>query len=502
VIRRAGVVLVTTLVASACVEALTRRIDGYKVWSWRLQRIRYAQPTDTPDRQYLESIPLATGVDRAWYEQAPPPIPRLPMPAAMQARFEANKTNPYNAFMVWNADYLRFNVCESDDHGVSTFGNYRDFLVYDPPAGGGPYPTYRHVPRLGPPGMFVANSFGWRGPDLSVARPPNTIRIAFVGASTTIDPYYLPYSHIELVGHWLNEWAAAKALPIRFEVINAARTGIDSPSIREIVRQEVLAVDPELIVYYEGANNFAPGMALRLPDTLPKAPKATFHVRGKAEEYSAVAARLYDAALKRTGRGGYEPPKPAYAPKWIDGVSEDAPDSDAPRLPMEMQLIARNLAVAQAAAASNGTELAIASFVWMVYPGMRLDLTRHLVLFRYLNESYFPSTYAHMRRMADFQNRVFRGWAQKHGAIYLPMDETFPRNPDLFDDAIHMTERGLRLQAWIYLQQLVPIIQSRIDSRQWPKRPAASPVSAAWATTPPRTVSRASILASCPRTVH
>jgi hypothetical protein len=169
---------------------------------------------------------------------------------------------------------------------------------------------------------------------------------------------------------------------------------------------------------------------------------------------------------------------------------------------MELQLIARNLTTVRDAAARNGTELAIASFVWMVYPGMRLDLTRHLILFRYLNESYFPATYAHMRRMADFQNRVFRAFAGKHGAIYLPMDETFPRNPDLFGDAIHMTERGLRLQAWIYLQQLLPIIQSRIDSHQWPKQPAASPVSAAWAATPPRTLSRASILASCPKTVH
>ena len=52
-----------------------------------------------------------------------------------------------------------------------------------------------------------------------------------------------------------------------------------------------------------------------------------------------------------------------------------------------------------------------------------------------------------IRRMADFQNLVFRTYARKHGLTYLPMDEAFPHDPDLFGDAIHMTQRGLRLRA-------------------------------------------------------
>ncbi|HXD75873.1 MAG TPA: hypothetical protein VN628_19140, partial [Vicinamibacterales bacterium] len=467
------------------------------VFSVRLERVRYTPPTTTPDRQYLDGIPLAAGVDASWYEQNPPEIPRIRMSPDDEARFNANNQNPYFAFRIWNSAFVRMRACESPDHGHSAFGDQNAFLVFDSPEDQ-PYPSYRHMPHVSPPGWFVVNSFGWRGPDLTVARPPATIRIAFVGSSTTIDPYYQPFSHIELVGLWLNEWASARKLPYRFEVINAARTGIDSWSIREVVRQEVLSVDPDLIVYYEGANDFAPGKAMRLPEALPLAPKATFSSRGKAEEFSAIAVRVYDLGLKLRGIGGYEPRKPNYPFKWIDGISESSPDISKPRLPMDQQVIVDNLKLIQAAAAANGTDLGIASFVWMVYPGMRLDLSKHLVLFRYLNETYFPATYAHMRRMADFQNRVFRAFVNAYGLTYLPMDETYPRDPDLFGDAIHMTERGQRLQAWIYLQELIPIIQARIDAHRWPKAPAATPVSAAWATTPPHTVSLAQVIESCP----
>jgi len=499
--RRAGVVLLSTLGAVACAEAAARAVDGDALVSLRLRRVRDSQPSGTPDRQYLPQIPLASGVSASWYEEDPPQIPRIPMTSDIAARYSANSGNPYNAFMIWNAVYVRQRLCSSADNGVSAFGDLRDFLMFDPPDGQ-PYPTSRHMPRVSPPAWFVSNSFGWRGPDLSVARPSNVIRIAFVGASTTVDPYYARFSHIELVGHWLNEWALARHLPYRFEVLNAARTGVDSNSIREIVRQEVLAADPDLILYYEGADDFAPGKALRLPESIPAAPAATFHTRAAVEEYSALAGRAFDAMLKWTGRGGFEPQKPQYPFKWIDGVDEHAPDISKPLLPMDQQVIVRNLEAIQAAAAANGTEIALASFVWMVYPGMRLDLARHLVLFRYLNETYWPVSYAHIRRMADFQNRVFQAVARVHGLTYLPMDETYPRDPDLFGDAIHMTERGQRLQAWLYLQELVPLIESRISAHRWPKPPSPSPVSAEWRTRPPRVESRAALLASCSPAVH
>jgi hypothetical protein len=44
-----------------------------------------------------------------------------------------------------------------------------------------------------------------------------------------------------------------------------------------------------------------------------------------------------------------------------------------------------------------------------------------------------------------------------------------PLDPDLFSDAIHPTEAGMRLMAWIVLQELVPIVDQRLASGAWPK---------------------------------
>jgi hypothetical protein len=107
-----------------------------------------------------------------------------------------------------------------------------------------------------------------------------------------------------------------------------------------------------------------------------------------------------------------------------------------------------------------------------------------------------------MHRMAAFENAVFRSYARTYGLAYLPMAESFPHDPDLFGDAIHLTERGLRLQAWLFLQQLVPIIEARIASHAWPKAPSPNRPPADWATQTPQLVSRASVLESCQATVH
>jgi hypothetical protein len=489
---RLAAAVAAALVAVVTAEAIARWLDGYAIFSVALRRIRYeyAQPSETPDRQYLP-VSLASGVNAAWYEQDPPPIAPYPVSPEIQARSRAYPTDNYAPFFWWNAAYVRGMVCTGQ-----SVADLDDFYTFEP-VDGQPWPTFRSLPHVNPPGWFTPNAFGWRGPEITAARPPNTIRIAFVGASTTSDEYASPFSHPEMVGYWLNLWASAKHLPYTFQVINAARTGLDVSSLEAIVRTEVLSVDPDLIVYYEGANNFAPGLALQLPPQMPAKPKMTFRKRSRAEDYSAIAIRTFDAVLK-TGQDGSEPRKPAYALKWPAGVDENNPDPSRPRLPMSMQVVVAKLDSIREALSGTGTELALASFVWMVYPGMRLDLTHHLVLFRYLNETYWPATYAHLRRMADFQNRIFRNYAQRHQLLYLPMDEAFPHDPDLFGDAVHMTARGRRLRGWFYLQQLIPIIEARIASHQWPKAPSPRPTSAAWAAEPPKLLSKASILASCP----
>ena len=79
-------------------------------------------------------------------------------------------------------------------------------LVYDPPDSGNA-PPYRFLPDVTIPSGLVTNQIGWRGAPIENPRGDKTIRIVFVGSSTTVDSHHLPFSWPELAGHWLNVWA-------------------------------------------------------------------------------------------------------------------------------------------------------------------------------------------------------------------------------------------------------------------------------------------------------
>jgi hypothetical protein len=234
-----------------------------------------------------------------------------------------------------------------------------------------------------------------------------------------------------------------------------------------------------------------------MPDGVPARPAVTFRQRSRSENYSAIAGRFFDAMLK-SGHDGGEPPKPHFTFTWPAGVSENDPDVTRPAaLPIAMDVVVKNLDGIRRDLAATGGELALSSFVWLADEGMRLDMSRHLTLYRYLNETYWPLSYAHIHRMAAFENAVFHNYAKQYGLAYLPMAESYPHDPDLFGDAIHLTERGLRLQAWMFLQQLIPIIESKLSSHAWPKAPSPNVPSAGWASAPPRLETRQAVLASC-----
>ncbi len=106
--------------------------------------------------------------------------------------------------------------------------------MYDP-ADGAATPPYRYVPNVTLPNGLVTNQMGWRGAPIEDPRRATTIRIVFVGSSTTMAAAHLPFSYPELIGYWLNRWAAAKKLPVNFEVLNTGRESIVSTDSAAVV---------------------------------------------------------------------------------------------------------------------------------------------------------------------------------------------------------------------------------------------------------------------------
>jgi hypothetical protein len=120
---------------------------------------------------------------------------------------------------------------------------------------------------------------------------------------------------------------------------------------------------------------------------------------------------------------------------------------------------------------ANNVKMVMTTFNWFVYDEMVLDPSRHRNLYVYINRLYWPISYANMHRAADFQNRVFRRWAADNRVPLIDVAGLIPKQPDLYDDAIHNTYLGARIRAWIMFESLVPLLKQDIENGILP-RPA------------------------------
>jgi hypothetical protein len=470
--RHVAVTALALAIALLGAELTTRWLDGYAPKA-RLVVLRTDARTRATVSQkwlepaaaayYVDRLPVAPGVDRGWFALDPAPRRETPIDSALDRRYWSHKGYELSSEYEWNRDYVRRAVCGEAAFNMAVFSHTEDLFLF-PPVDGKPYPAFRFRRHTHYPSGLTTNNFGWRGADVALNKPPATVRIAFVGASTTIDPHGDPFSYPEYVGRWLNEWSRSHRLGIGFDAINAGREGVSSESIAAVVATELVPVRPDLVVYYEGSNQFWPADFISEP--LPPRPAQVARNPPLIEQYSALAVRLRN--LWNASREGREPPKPPLRVDWPAALNEQNPALDDPRLPVQLPAILIDLDRMRAALTNYGGTLMPSSFVWLVQDGLVLDRQRDAGLYSYLNESYWPFSYPHMRRMVDFENRVFRKYAAAYGLPFNDLAAVYPADPRLFLDAIHMTPAGIKLKAWLVFQQLVPEVEARIADGRLP----------------------------------
>jgi hypothetical protein len=183
---------------------------------------------------------------------------------------------------------------------------------------------------------------------------------------------------------------------------------------------------------------------------------------------SAIATRIIDALGNDTGEVT-EPQKPAYQMVWPQDIDEMDPPLRHPDLVSNLTTILADLDDIRTNVSREGGELVLSSFFWLAYDGMKLNLPRQKFLYDYLNTALFPYRYRDIERVAAFQNRVFRKYASSRGVAFIDVAASLPREPDLYDDAIHAKYEGVKLHAWIVAQQLAPIILKRLKDNDLPR---------------------------------
>jgi hypothetical protein len=99
---------------------------------------------------------------------------------------------------------------------------------------------------------FITNSHGMHSPEVTLAKPPGTFRIAVLGASMDMGwgvSYRETYSH--LLEEWLNRHGRQLGVEgqRRFEVLNFAVAAYSPLQRLETLRRKALAFRPDLVLY-------------------------------------------------------------------------------------------------------------------------------------------------------------------------------------------------------------------------------------------------------------
>jgi hypothetical protein len=471
--RTAAVVALIVMIA-VCLEAAVRLFDGFQLFSLRLtphfsSRVRAAPPPPTLDsltRQYVASLPVADGVRREWYVASPVPLPHPPLPPELAEVFERIQRDNHvssDMFKQWNARLVQAKACANDPF----FRGFPGFAFSFDPVEPTLHPPYRFLPSVASPYGLVTNRFGFRGHEIAPDKPANVIRIAIAGASTASGSHRQLFSYPELIEPWLNLWAADHAPGVRFEVINLGREGISSTDIAAIVRQEAMPLEPDVILYHEGGNQFTPRDLIKTDGVILPPPAVAPPLAASA--YFAVMRRV-DVLRRRLGpSSGAEPAKPPHTLAWPASVDEAHPNPDSPALPLHLTDVVHDLDDIRRSADTAGARFVISSFPWMVKDGLVVDPVNFAALHSMLNVSHWPASYAEIKRLVDFQTRVFGAYAVSRGLAFVDVQSAFPLDPVLFTDAVHMTEEGDRLRAWIMFQGLVPIVSAEIAAHRLPR---------------------------------
>jgi hypothetical protein len=459
-----ALIVISVAAALALGELLVRYIDGFELARVRLVSrapLDAGAGRDDAARRHLGAVRLAAGMERDWFELSPEAPADPPVnPAVWEASARSDAAGgPGEGGRIFNWNFVRSRIC-SHWHFRRSPGFA---FVFDPPAGS-EYPRFRFARNVTTVGGLRTNRFGWRGDQIELRKPARTVRVAFVGASTTVNDHAYPFSYPELAGFWLNKWSDRQGYGIRVEIINAGREGITSSDIAAIVQDEVLPLEPDMIVYYEGSNQFSFD-DLIVPSAGTKFRSRLLRIIGHVEHQSALLRRI--VALIRGPSLEHNADERNSRLSWPNDVDEFAPALSHPKLPLNLSTIIADLDQIRRHTASSSGELVISSFFWLV--PKEPDSTRDRMLIDYLNAKFFPLRRQEIERLVAFQDRVLKAFAAATETPFMDVAGQLPQDPALYWDAVHATYDGVRLQAWIVAQELAELLRPRIEHGRLPR---------------------------------
>ncbi len=302
------------------------------------------------------------------------------------------------------------------------------FRLPEPPLGpeiSSEIPSVRYKRNWRPQGLFSTyNNHGFRDDDVVLPKPEGLYRIVCIGGSTTEEGNSNEQTYPNIMERKLQERFGKQ----RVEVINCGISGITSYNERRRM-EDYLALDPDLIVYYNGINDichehFATIRAMAPPES-------------RKLLASKVLTRIYNRNLL---------------------------PSNLALLDFMWQSTFRNLRAMALRARECGVDFAICSFA---YPRLdQLNFRDRIYLDMNTREVYQGDyiNYASLTHLLDLHNALVRRMCAEDRTYYIPAQEHMDVGMDHFFDTCHMTPLGLELKTNIIGAYVGNYIEPRLPA--------------------------------------
>jgi lysophospholipase L1-like esterase len=275
-------------------------------------------------------------------------------------------------------------------------------------------------------GRISINSLGFRGPEIAVPKPAGTVRLAFLGASTT---WCGEVSGNEAVwAHLVAESLGKTFASVRFDYVNAGVQGYTMSSLLKSMELRVAALQPDVVVIYEAANNLSGDLRTRAA-AQGLVQTAEFEQFSWPSRYSLLWS-LVEKNLRVLS-------------------SERAARSDARRLVVDPAVLGeeyrKELTQVVRAAQRHAKVVAVATF--SIHPRRDQTLEQQM---RASSSAFVYLPFVTPQLVIESYERyndIARQVARETGALLIERENDIPGDPSHFTDTVHFTDLGSRAMA-------------------------------------------------------
>lgn len=293
-------------------------------------------------------------------------------------------------------------------------------------------------------GSVTTNAAGFRGPEIAQPKPVGTVRLAFLGASTT---YCAEVSGDAMVWPQLVADELRRRFPgTAFDFVNGGVPGYVVASSLKNLRHRVAALEPDIVVVYHATNDLSGEVNRR-------AQQAGLAVANNAGGPSWLERHslLWELALKNL----------RVRAALSEGESgQNRLRLDAKDLGAEFR---RDLGSLLQEARASGARVAVATFATHLRSGQSAQQQERAAVSALV---YMPSmTPDGLLAGYARYNELIAEAARAQGALLIGGEDRIPGDPLHFVDSVHFTDQGSRAMAARVIDALHadPTVRALID---------------------------------------